>query len=298
MGRRRLDAAGWALALLLVILACAAWPESGRAQPVRPEPAWEREGDASHAFEAPATTEYNLLSSAGRAFLMSAIVPGAGQWSLGSERWVPYLALEVWALVTYFDHRSHARHLERQYRDLAWSVARRVSIGVRQDGDWDYYEAIGKYHASGVLDADPRASGLQPERDITTYNGAMWSLARAIHIPAGTDPPESSPEYQEALSYYQGRAIAPELAWSWGDNGLEQQVFRELVRDSDEAYRAATRVLGVVLANHIISAIDALITSRLRAPVPARVDIELRGGRSHDVGNPARWRATLRVPLP
>ncbi|HWV56913.1 MAG TPA: hypothetical protein VNZ57_05525, partial [Longimicrobiales bacterium] len=133
--------------------------------------------------------------------------------------------------------------------------------------------------------------------DISTYNGSIWNLARSIHVPGGLDPPEDSPEYQQALAYYQRRAVAPEMAWSWGDNGLEQQVYRELVHDSDEAYRAATRVLGVVLANHIISAVDALISSRLRQPLPARLHIDLQGDSGMDAG-PSRWEATLRVLLP
>lgn len=295
-------ALAWALLTALV----AARPTAAGAQPLRPAAPWADATAASGLGTGTATPstrdrvdipDFDLLTRSGQVFFMSAILPGAGQWRLGSERWVPYLALEIWGWLRYFERHRRADRLERQYRDLAWAVARRVSVGTRTDGDWHYYESVGKYHASGVYDADPRTPGIQPERDISTYNGSMWNLARALHIPAGTDPPEDSPAYRAALEYYERRAVPPEMAWSWGDNGLEQQVFRELVRDSDEAHRGATRALGVILANHIVSAVDALVASRLRGELPVGADVEVESGLDGRTGT-QRLDLTVRVPVP
>jgi hypothetical protein len=60
------------------------------------------------------------------------------------------------------------------------------------------------------------------------------------------------------------RAIPPTFTWAWGDSFLEQQSFRELIRRSDEAYRTSTQFLGLILANHVVSAVDALVIGRVR----------------------------------
>jgi hypothetical protein len=202
--------------------------------------------------------------NAGVAFLGSAVVPGAGQFLLGEERWVPYIVAEAWAWFTYFAHRHDARVFASRYRDLGWSVARRVSLGARRDTIFEYYEALSHWPASGALDMDPQAAGIQPEADTVTFNGDVWRLARALYIPGDVGVPVNSPEYQRALAYYVENAIPPGYAWAWGVNVFEQQVFNDLIASSDAATRAATLRLGIILANHLVSAIDALVLARLR----------------------------------
>ena len=200
------------------------------------------------------------------AFFASAIVPGAGQFLQEEDRWVPYIVAETWAWVTYFTHRSRHRDFEQAYRDLAWAVARRVSVGARRDTVFEYYETLSdpRWQNSGAFDADPRTPGIQPEPDLSTFNGDVWRLARAINIPGGGTPIPGRPEYVRAIQYYADHAIPPAYAWAWGPFGLEQQRFRELIRESDDAARAGTLRLGIILANHLVSAIDALIVARLR----------------------------------
>lgn len=203
--------------------------------------------------------------SAGGAFLASAIVPGAGQFRLGAGRWVAYIGVEAWAWLTWSDARGEANDLEDAYRDLGWAVARRIGVGARREREFEYYEAMSNFAESGSFDADPAAPGVQPEEDASTFNGTVWSLARAIFYPATADSVPPTPEEEAAaLVYYQQNAIAPAFAWSWGSSLLEQEHFRTLIRRSDEAARASTRILGVILVNHVVSAVDALITARLR----------------------------------
>lgn len=201
--------------------------------------------------------------SAGGSFLASALLPGAGQYRLGAGRWVVYAGVEVWAWLSYVERLERSSRLEDRYRNLAWSVARRISSGSRREREFEYYEAMSQHRESGAFDADPSAAGLQPESDPSTYNGSVWELARAIFIPA--DTAEATPgETDAALAYYRENAIEPAFAWSWRGSPLEQQVFDQLIRRSDEMARASTTMLGIVLANHVISAIDALLTARLR----------------------------------
>lgn len=238
------------------------------------------------------------VGSAGRAFFVSALVPGGGQWLLGQGRWVPYLAVESWAWLQYRSRYQTGRQLARRYRELARQVPRRISPGPRPDGPFEYYEAMSKYSASGAFDADPWEPGVQPEQNPNTYNGMIWKLARDMFLPAGSGPPDpDSPEYQLALQYYMERATPQEYAWSWGEHRLEQQAFADLIRQSDEAFRSATMALGLILANHLVSAVDAFVTARLRSAREGLAPVEIESGLDPQ-GGTLRWTASVRVPLP
>ncbi|HEX6939633.1 MAG TPA: hypothetical protein VF158_09485 [Longimicrobiales bacterium] len=234
-----------------------------------------------------------------RAFLYSAVLPGAGQYRLGQKRGIAYAVLEAAGWWWYLDRRAEGRDFEAQYRDLAWTVARQGGAGPRRDGDFEYYEALAKYARSGAYDVDPGRDGVQPETDAGTFNGVVWALAQAIYLPSGAGAvPEDAPEYQLALAYYREHAAGPEFAWSWDGNAAAQQRYRELLATSDDALRSATRALGLILANHIVSAVDAFVTARLRArpgvvpPVNLESALRIRGG------GEASWIAAVRIPWP
>lgn len=219
------------------------------------------------ALHYPALRGADRAPSAAGVFLASAVAPGAGQYRLGAGRWVAYAAVEAWAWINWLDTRSEANDLERAYRDLAWSVARRISVGNRRDREFEYYETMSHFPESGSFDADPGLEGIQPDEDPSTFNGSVWELARAIYFPASDDSiPPSEAERAAALDYYQRNAIEPAFAWSWGLNELEHEHFQSLIRQSDAAARAGTALLGVILVNHVVSAVDALLTARLRDP--------------------------------
>jgi hypothetical protein len=232
---------------------------------------------SENRFARPARAPALDAASPAVAFVASAVLPGAGQYLLGEERWVPFVVLEAWAVLSYLDRRGDGRSLERAYKDLAWSVARRVSSGARRDTVFQYYEALTEYDASGNLDVDPRQAGVQPELDVTTFNGGVWRLARQLYLPGGGLYPPGSAEYQRALAYYMRRAIPPEYKWAWGASRLEQQVYIDLIDQSDDAFREATQLLGVLVANHIVSAVDALVTARLRRSGDGGLQLRLRG---------------------
>jgi hypothetical protein len=224
----------------------------------------------------------------------SMVLPGTGQYLLREERWVPYVVVEAWSLLTHLTLQHRGRSLQRSYRDLAWSVARRVSVGERRDTVWEYYEAMAFWQASGAFDLDPGRPGVQPEVDPTTYNGDIWRLARALFIPGGATVPEDSPEFRRALDYYLRHAIPPPYAWAWGASNLEQAAFRNLIRESDEAFRSATLRLGILLANHVVSAVDAFVTARLRADEPGGIRLRIESGIEPDPPG-SRWSLTARL---
>ena len=232
------------------------------------------------------------VSVQGIAFVASAILPGAGQFYLKADRWVPFVAVEGWAWLKQIQHHRDGSRLAKQYRDLAWNVARRITTSARKDSAFTYYEAIGHYEASGLFDSEPLIAGLQPELDETTFNGVQWKRARALA--GGGAPVPGTPEYENALAYYRANAIPDDYIWSWGSNRLEREQFQETITRSDDAFRASTRMVGVILANHVVSAVDALVLARIKLlkEQGVRIGTTLEPGGSSEV-----WTATIHIPL-
>jgi hypothetical protein len=193
----------------------------------------------------------------------SLVAPGTGQLLAGQPRGILYLAAEVWLLARAVALRRESRSERRYFAGLAYAVARRRFGGASVDGPWPYYEEMGKYVESGSYDRNPTGE-FQPETDTTTFNGHVWRLARQTYLEdPDVVPVPGSPPYRAALTFYQDRAVTDAYRWSWRDARLEQDVYRASIRASDEAYRASTNVLGAVLLNHLVSAVDAFVTMRL-----------------------------------
>ena len=193
----------------------------------------------------------------------SAILPGSGQYMLRQTRAVPYVALEIYAVTQYIRARRQARDRRSDYRDLARTVARARFGGPFPVGDFEYYERLEHFTASGEFDLIP-GGGVDPETDIATYNGSIWLLARRTFWgDPDVPPPIDSPQYADAISFYVRRAVTDNFRWSWDGASLEQDHFRRTIRRSNDAFRRASQFLGVALANHALSAVDAMITVRL-----------------------------------
>jgi hypothetical protein len=199
--------------------------------------------------------------SPGRATLYSTVIPGAGQHLLGQKRKWAYLALEAAGWFFYVDRRSSGGDLKAAYRDFAWEEAR-IQLAPRVDGDFDYYETLTKWGQSGAFDADPGSNGIQPEEDPATFNGSIWRLATGLFLPGGPSTPPSDPQYQRALAYYQERGYGTDFLWDWNGTGTAQDEYADLISASDERYRQATNVLGAIIANHVVSAVDAFLSAR------------------------------------
>jgi hypothetical protein len=191
-------------------------------------------------------------------------VPGSGQALLNQDRFVAYLAIEAYAWARYVADAREGRRARAAYRELASEVARRQFGGSRPAGDFDYYERMEKFAESGAYDAVP-GGDLDPESDTTTANGAIWLLARqTFWTDATTPPPKSSQEYSNAATFYRDRAVKPEFQWSWANARLEYAEYRRTIRRSNNAYRTSLQDLGLVIANHALSTVDAFVTVRLR----------------------------------
>lgn len=195
----------------------------------------------------------------------SLILPGAGQALLRQERFVPYAAAEAFFVLRYTQNFRDARRERDRYRTLAASVARAPFGNARGHGSFEYYESMDQFVESGAFDA-VSGGDLDPEPDTTTFNGRMWLLARKTYWrDVALAPPRDSREWRLAESFYVNRAVRGELRWSWRDAQLEYDEFRRTIRRSNDAYRDALADLSVIIANHVLSSVDAFVSVRLRS---------------------------------
>lgn len=196
--------------------------------------------------------------------VLSAAVPGAGQGLLGQERGVAYLVAEAYIALQAVNAARGARRERDAYREIARTVARAPFGGARPDGPWYYYEKMQFALESGVFNKTP-GNGFTPESDPATFNGSIWLLAReTFWRDPDVAPSVTSPEYQRALDFYRRRAATDAYLWSWRDAQLAQDLFRQTIARSNQASRQAKQWVGLLLANHALSAVDAYVNVRLR----------------------------------
>jgi len=195
--------------------------------------------------------------------LASLIVPGAGQLMGGQDRGAVYLATEIYLVSRFLQLNRDASRESERFHALAFEIARRAFGPTRLDTVFEYYEQMERFAESGRYNVTP-AAGFTPETDARTYNGSVWLLARRTIWPDPDVLPDSG-LYWRAVDFYKTRAVGPGFQWSWRDHSLEHEVFRETIRRSDDGFRRAQNQVGLLLANHVVSAVDALISNRLAA---------------------------------
>jgi hypothetical protein len=198
------------------------------------------------------------------AIAASAVLPGAGQALLGQKRSIAYGVIVGLLVMRYIGDRRDGNRSRDRYRFIAHDVARAPFAEDRPTGSCDYYERMSKSEASGAFDAIPGGS-LDPETDPSTYNGAMWQLSReTFWLDPQSPPPVDSPEYQRAIQLYRARAYDDAYRWSWEGATTEQDQFRRAIRRANREYRHAATDLGFLIANHVLSSIDAFVEARVR----------------------------------
>lgn len=194
--------------------------------------------------------------------LASLLVPGLGQARLRQGRAAAYLAVEAFLLLQYSKDLSEAHRNERDYRQIARTIARRGFVASPPDTVFQYYEKLGKYIESGAYSLTT-SGPVVPETDISTYNGAQWDLARR-QFGVTLDPGEvGSPSYERALAMYEALAVRQPYRWSWRNAQLEKDIYARTIGRANDAYRRATLEISAVIANHLLSAVDAFTVVRL-----------------------------------
>ena len=210
----------------------------------------------------------------------SLLVPGSGQLAGGQSRGLVYLAAELWIVSRAIESGRSGRQQAGQFRALLFDVARKQFSPIRVDGPWEYYEAAEKFVESGVFNAN-FGGPFAPESDTSTFNGSLWLLARRTFFvnPDSIPAPLSAP-YQAAIRFYIAHAVTDQLRYSWRGARLEQDVYRSQIRASDDALRARTNYLGALVLNHLVSAVDALISLRLGSRPAAMPRVSVQPGQA------------------
>jgi hypothetical protein len=193
----------------------------------------------------------------------SFLVPGTGQILAHQDRAAIYIGTEAYGLTRFIQLTVSSHRDATRFRDLAFQVARAAFAPARRDTVFEYFETMQRFMESGQFDRDP-GPDFAPEVDTTTYNGSVWMTARRTYWQDPNTPPSAtSLQYARALQFYETHAVGPGYLWSWRNSEQELSVFRETIRKSDSAFRKAQDQLGILLANHLVSAVDAFISSRL-----------------------------------
>ena len=236
------------------------------------------EARSAHVWRGLETPDAPLFGQIGRIPppVLSLVVPGIGQAVQGQRRGWAYTALEVVGWVVYVDRRRSAGRYRARYRDLAWETARLHST-ERIEGDFDYYERLLRWERSGRFDRDADAAGVQPEGDPSSFNGSIWDRAQRIYGVVSEGP--GAPAYEAALEYYGERAYDDGFLWDWTDQAEARDRYGALIGTSDARFQQATVALGLLFANHLISAADAFVSVRglslELAPAPEATEIRV-----------------------
>jgi hypothetical protein len=189
--------------------------------------------------------------------LASLVVPGSGQFILGKDRFVGFLAVEVLGWWQYSKNVRERTSQERAYKDYARRIAREPFLSVLPDstplpdGNWEYYEWMRDFKESGPFSLS--ATGpTRPDTNPANFNGKRWEIL------------QSTMKHAAALAAYEREAIRPEYRWSWQNRDLQYDIFIRTTDLRNDAARAAVKDLLVIGANHFLSMIDAFSSFRLQ----------------------------------
>ncbi|MCG9130020.1 hypothetical protein JT359_20725 [Candidatus Poribacteria bacterium] len=176
------------------------------------------------------TDNQSTLKSPNEAFLYSLIIPGLGQINNGAKHGYIYTVAEVGLLTTYFILRNSAANTRENYRDIVRDHV--IFIGPGNFENWDPIEdfehATQYENWNHVYDSDAT-------RDRT----GKWYWKDLD--PTLKDEKDTTIEF---------------------DSKYRLEAF-ELREEANNTFQTARTVLGVVILNHIVSAVEARISTKL-----------------------------------
>lgn len=170
--------------------------------------------------------------SPGRAALLSLLVPGLGQYKLGDGRMAAVFAgVEGASLASYITFRRQVA-LRRDSQELYARIHARVDIQGKAAG---YDRDVGSYISSDEFN-----------RNVVLFT------AENIFANAPDSVRVGLVKQFVATNSYSG-----DSAWRWDVNDSRVQYLR-ILKSGLNANRNGNYALGLVVANHLLSAVDAL----------------------------------------
>lgn len=219
----------------------------------------------------------NSQKSIGKAVLFSAALPGSGQIYSGSYiKGIAFLVVEVAALTGHFHFQSRGNNLESQFEADAnqlwsetayWNWMSEVSSIDRSNfgTDQEWIDALRNYERGRFSHFLPERKNQQYYENIGKYNQFIigWQDFREGILPAegGTFTLDD---------YDNGRLNNKDLLTI----SPQRNAYTELRKDSNDNFKRATTLVTVALFNHLISAVDAgLTTKKLNQRIQASFNI-------------------------
>ena len=164
-----------------------------------------------------------------KAFLYSALVPGAGQLYIGAKRGYLQIAAEVGLLAAYFIIRSDAQSIREDYREHVRDHV--IPEGPTKFDNWDPIE---DYEHATQFD--------------------NW---RNIYMMDGTGEPLD----RVGKWYWEDRKAFKDEEREKHDSPLREVAF-QMRMDANDKFQLAKTFLGIAILNHVVSAIDARIAAK------------------------------------
>ena len=203
--------------------------------------------------------------SSKRAFLLSALVPGLGEWYAGSKkRGLAFLGAEAALVGLWVAWKGKGNDLEQEFRAVA-------------DEHWDPLNYL-SWRGSAISNSSSTHHALPCSSEVVdVYIPAMQQSGRADF---GGCAPSQIQQYYELIGKYDqfvvgwddlirrstGNAAAPADVDSVENFHSERRLRYEDDRDESNRFlKRASTISGVILINHVISAIDAARVARARA---------------------------------
>ena len=169
------------------------------------------------------------MKSANRAFLSSLVVPGSGQLYVGAKRGYLFLAADIALLVGYFITRSDAENSRDEYRDLV-----RNHVIFDGPGTFETWDPIEDFEHATLFDNWHNVYTENNGEPLDRTGKWYWDDRRAFKD-EDRKGDDDSPNREEAL---------------------------RLRYEANDKFESARTLLGGVILNHAISAVEARIVAK------------------------------------
>ena len=172
-----------------------------------------------------------------KAMLLSAVMPGSGEIYSGNlTKGIMFAALDLSTIYGVNRFSMEVKLLQDSYKQFAYAKA-----GISTNSDNSYYELIHKWYSSDE------------------YNADVKLYFRNLGLAKYNDPEY----YNSEILYY---SIPNEDAWHWNNN-IDWKQYRSIRKDKQTQLMNRKLCIGIVIANRVISMIDAAIMIKKNKPV-------------------------------
>lgn len=169
------------------------------------------------------------MKSPNRAFLSSLVVPGSGQLYVGAKRGYLFLAADIVLLTSYFITHSRAENTRDDYRDLV-----REHVIFDGPGTFETWDPIEDFEHATLFD--------------------NW---HNVYTENNGEPLDRTGKW-----YWDDRRAFKDEDRKGGDDSPNREEALRLRYEANDKFELARTLLGGVILNHAISAIEARIAAK------------------------------------